>query len=134
MEKREDFERLLLRLADEVVGRSADYVLDPDPHGKRPHEARVRFSSRAVPERSVGVRLDEDWLEACFFIEPNVSILDLDDFGADDVYTTEHVLELLAPVESFLQGEGSFETRRNLLGTRRPQIRFNVNGREWLAR
>jgi hypothetical protein len=131
-EAREQFEQLLLRLSAEVIGETADYKLDP--HHKRPGEARVRYTSRVVPGRSAGVRLDAAWLEAFFFIEPNVSILKIDDFGDDEAYTAGKVLELVSVVHAYLQGEGSLETRRSFLRRRRAQIRFNLNGREWLAR
>jgi hypothetical protein len=131
-EERKQFEQLLLRLSIEVIGEAADYSLDPSD--KHPHEARVTFTSRVAPGREVGVRLDSAWLEAFFFIDPNVSILKIDDFGDDEDYTAGTVREVLAVVDAYLQGEGSIESRRTLLGRRRPQIRFEVNGREWLAR
>lgn len=130
-EERERFERLLLRVSDEMLGETADYGLDPSD--RHPSEARVRFTSRLVPDRSAGVRLDAAWLEAFFFIDPNVSILNLDDFRSDEDYTVGQVRELLSVVHAFLRGDGSFESRRTIFGRRRPQIRFDVNGREWFA-
>lgn len=131
-ERRERFEQLLLRLSAEVIGETADFELDPNDN--TPAEARVRFTSRLVPGRTAGIRLDSAWLEAFFFIEPHVSILKLDDFGEDEDYTCAQARELLSVIGAFLRGEGAIESRRTVLGRRRPQIRFDVNGREWLAR
>lgn len=131
-ESREHFEQLLLRVSAEVIGETADYRLDP--YDERPTKARVRFTSRLVPDRSAGVTLDSAWLEAFFFIEPNVSIPSMDDYDADEDCTVGKVHELVSVVHAFLQGEGSIESRRTVLGRRRPQIRFTVNGREWLAK
>jgi hypothetical protein len=131
-EQRQHFEQALLRLSREVLGDVADYGLDPSP--MHPSEARVRYVSKFGSGRSAGVRLDSAWLEACFFIESNVSILELDAFADDESYTDAKVRELLSVVRAFLGGKGSVESRRTMFGRRRPQLRISVNGREWVAR
>ncbi len=126
------FEQLVVSLASEVIPDEADAALEPDPN--RLGEVRVKFVSRLVPSRTAGLLLDNYWLEAVFFVDPPVSILRLDDFQLDDEYTTSQVRDLLHVIRAYLVGEGSVETRRTFFGRRRTQIRFQMDGREWLAR
>jgi hypothetical protein len=129
---REHFEQLLLRVSAEVIGEDGEFFLDA--LDSRPSEARIRFTSRSDSDRTAGLRLDTAWLEAFFFLGPNLSILMLDDYADDDEYATERLREVVQVVHAYLRGEGSLESRRTVLGGRRPQMRFQVGGREWLAR
>ena len=78
----EHFEQISLHVASETVGTEGEFFLDPSE--RHPTEARVRFSSRSHPDRTVGLRLDDAWLEAFFLMKSNVSILRLDDYGDGD--------------------------------------------------
>ncbi len=131
-EHREHYEQLMLRVSAEVLGENGEFLLDP--HDSQPGMARIRFTSRTHPDRAAGLTLDPEWLEAFFFLEPNLSIREMDDFSGDDEYATDHLRELVQVVHAYLRGEGSLESRRTVLGRRRPQMRFQVDGREWLAR
>lgn len=123
---------MLLRVSREVIGDDGDFILEP--RDSRPGRARIRFSSRADPDRAAGLTLDAEWLEVFFFTEPALSILRMDDYASDDEYVTEQVRDLVLVVHAYLRGEGSLESRRTILGRRRSQLRFHVGGREWLAR
>jgi hypothetical protein len=135
-ESRRRYEQLLLRVAAETVG--SDGEVFPEPRDDRKGETRVRFTSRLAPERTAGLVLTPAWLQAFFFLEPNVSIVRLDDYslddGSDEAYTTERVRDLMLVIHAWLRGEGSIESRRTLLGRRRPQLRIKAGGGEWLAR
>lgn len=80
------------------------------------------------------MRLDDAWLEAAFFQEPTLSIVRIDDYADDDEYAAERLRELMRVVRAYMRGEGTDESRRTILGRRRHQLRFEVDGREWLAR
>ena len=125
----EHFEGLLLRVSSEVIGEDAELLLD-----SRAKEARLRFASRIKPERTGGLRLDDAWLEASFFLKPTLSIRRLDDYADDDQYTVERLRELVQVVHAYVRGDGASESRRTILGRRRTQMPFKVGGREWLAR
>lgn len=133
-DRRERYERLLTTVAAEIVGDSAEVVVEP-PYGR--FEARVRFTSRRPPERTAVINMSIEWLEAVFVMEPNVGIPMIDDFSVDDddgeKYTTDRVRELVAVVHAYVRGEGSIEWRRTLFGKRRPRLRIRAGGREWVT-
>lgn len=116
-QQRGHFERLILRVSTEVIGEDGDCVLEP--LDSRPSEARIRLTSRAVPDRSAGLTLDAEWLQAFFFLEPHLSILKMDDYVHDDQYVVDEVRELVHVIHAYLRGEGSLEPRRTILGRRR---------------
>jgi hypothetical protein len=123
--------RRVLRAAAEVVSDDGKVSVEPPPEG---FYARVRLTSRHAPERTAVINLSAEWMEAVFPIEPPIGILMVDDFLDDEEYTAGRVGDLVAVVHAYLRGEGSLEWRRTLLGKRRPRLRIQAAGREWVAR
>lgn len=127
---REAYERILLGVAQETIGDAADVVTSKPA---KDFLARIEAISRSHPDRVAFMNMHTEWLEAVFAMDPNLAVFILDDF-TDAAYTADQIQVLAQVVHAYLRGEGSVESRRTILGRRRPQLRIQVNGREWLAR
>ncbi|MFC7502830.1 hypothetical protein [Nocardioides sp. GCM10030258] len=127
---RSAYERLMLRVATETIGSDAD-VISGAP--AKDFLARIEFTSRDQSDRAAVMNMHTEWLEAVFVLNPNLGVFMLDDFTDAD-YAAAQVRVMAEVVHAYLRGEGSMETRRSFLFRRRPQLRLDVNDREWLAR
>lgn len=127
---RSAYERLMLRVATETIGTDG-HVISAAP--ARDFLARIEFTSRDQPDRAAVMNMHTEWLEAVYVLDPKLGVFMMDDFTDAD-FAADQIRVMSEVVHAYLRGEGSMETRRSFLFRRRPQLRLDVNDREWLAR